>query len=173
MATKSPDSYRVRFVTSNKLSGWIDGSRLTKITARKNPIARRVVSVRSEDSRDLSERMVVRPPRYAHSKGPQRYAPIRYDITYETITPESAEYGDAADRGYEQKGLTADSAADMVRELRYAGATDASSSHWHRGIWYTAYGDQNYRDGSHTNRSFHIKAPEATQRAIAKAMGVK
>jgi len=141
-------------------------------TKRKNP-KRRVVRVRSHDHRDFSERMAVRKPKYAHQSGPQRYAPIRYDTTYEIITPESAEEGDVAERGYESKGNTAESVEDMVRTLLNEGATEASSSHWHRGIWYTAYGEQNYRTGDHENRSFHIRAPEAVERAIAKAMGVR
>lgn len=168
---------RVRILASS----WTEAS---KVLARKYPQAvsrrilktnpkRRVVRVRAEDHRDFSERMPVRKPRYAGQQGPQRYAKIRYDVTYEIITPESAEEGDVDERGYEHKGLTADSVTDMVRTLRNDGATEASSSHWHKGLWYTAYGDQDYRDGSTTNRSFHIRAPEAVQRLIARAMGVR
>lgn len=141
-------------------------------STKRNP-KRRVVRVSGEDHRDFSERMPMRKPRYAGQSGPQRYAKIRYDVTYEIITPESAEEGDVAERGYEHKGLTADSVTDMVRTLRNDGATEASSSHWHKGLWYTAYGEMDYRDGSTTNRSFHIRAPEAVQRLIARAMGVK
>lgn len=89
-------------------------------------------------------------------------------ITYEIITPESAENGEAAERGWENKdgvsmqpdefdlddGVTAVDLA--VKFLTKEFANEPSSSHFHNGVWYTAYGSQNYRDGSYTNRGYHL-----------------
>jgi len=84
-------------------------------------------------------------------------------ITYETVTPESAEHGDAAERGYVQSGgwlhkledvdMTRDGAAltfDLRGALRVMGCCEDSGS------WFTeADGRQDYRTGSETRYGLH------------------
>lgn len=103
-------------------------------------------------------------------------------ITYEIITPESAEIGDAEESGWENEegvdvspdewdiddGITVVDKA--VKFLREAGANQASSSHFHVGTWYTAYGEMDM-DGNTTNYSYHLEGflPEEEE-AIFKMM---
>jgi hypothetical protein len=114
----------------------------------------------------------------------------RITETFEIITPESAEQGDAEERGYvDEEGveIEPDDEDQTVAEAAIAflqdkGATEASASHHTPGaadsIWYTAY-DVNegtrdwYEKGHHENRSYHLKefTPEQTTE-IARGMGV-
>ena len=89
-------------------------------------------------------------------------------IAYEIITQESAEHGEADERGWEDEdgvsmqpdkfdledGLTAVDLA--VKFLTDKLAFELSSSTFYSGVWYTDYGSQNFRDGSYTNRAFHL-----------------
>lgn len=108
----------------------------------------------------------------------------RIAITFETITPESAEQGDAADRGWidedgvemtpdeydREEGITAVDKA--VKFLKYEGASEPSSSHFYEGVWYTAYEtDTDYSTGETTNKSYHLKGfTKAEQEAIFNKM---
>lgn len=108
-----------------------------------------------------------------HSRGGGRHPRIL--TTYETVTPESAEHGDVADRGWiddegesmapdsydRSEGLTAVDKA--VRFLKDNGAGEASSSYFHRGIWYSDYGSEDYRTGENEQRSYHLKGFTAAQ----------
>jgi hypothetical protein len=87
-------------------------------------------------------------------------------VSYEIITPESAEHGDADERGWEdedgastepdeydqQDGLTAVDIA--VRFLRECGPLEPSSSQFHSGIWYTNHGESD--NGTVTNKSYFL-----------------
>lgn len=93
----------------------------------------------------------------------------RIAITYETITPESAEQGDVDDRGWiDQDGEDMDETAEdfydgdvvkaTIKGLQDNGVSEPSSSHFHPGVWYTAYEyNRDYRTGAVENRSFHLK----------------
>lgn len=93
----------------------------------------------------------------------------RIAITYETVTPESAEQGDVDDRGWiDQDGEDMDETAEdfydgdvvkaTIKGLRDNGVSEPSSSHFHPGVWYTAYEyNRDYRTGAVENRSFHLK----------------
>jgi hypothetical protein len=77
--------------------------------------------------------------------------------TYEVITPESAEQGDAEERGFEYEDKEFDTLWDMAREIREAGATEPSSSGpMTSHDWYsTVDPDRNYKTGEETYYSFH------------------
>jgi hypothetical protein len=88
-------------------------------------------------------------------------------VYYQTITPESAEHGDFSDTGEHDvldcnpdKHDTADglTAVDLaVKELKKQ-YLEASSSNFHRGIWFTSIDpDQNYSTGEETYYTFHLK----------------
>lgn len=86
------------------------------------------------------------------------------------MTPESAEQGEVEECGYiddegvpieideydEENGITiADKAAQFLRD---EGATEASSTAFHPGIWYSqSDGSENYRTGAVETRSFHLR----------------
>lgn len=90
----------------------------------------------------------------------------RVRISYEVITEESAREGDAAERGWENEDgeLMIDDGEDRedlvdntVRFLQDNGAMDASSSHFHPGVWYTTSDpDTDMRTGETTYRSYHL-----------------
>jgi hypothetical protein len=41
--------------------------------------------------------------------------------------------------------------------LRNRGVMEASSSHFHPGVWYSSEGEQDMRTGANTTRSFHLE----------------
>jgi hypothetical protein len=86
---------------------------------------------------------------------------VRFHVTYETVTPESAEEGDAADRGYVHPNGGRDT-LDRVEDLNdYAfdlrGAVrQVSSSVWDCGRWFEAtWTDTNFHTGAETRYSLH------------------
>lgn len=105
-------------------------------------------------------------------------------ITYEIVTPESAEQGDAEERGWidedgvsmkpdkydTQDGITAVDKA--IKFLKDEGVTEASSSRFDKGTWYTNYEyDEDYSTGATESRSYHLKGfTEAEERAIFNAI---
>ena len=101
---------------------------------------------------------------------PPKEGSKRIAITYEIITPESAEAGDAEDRGWideegvdvtpdtydMDEGVTA--VVKAVEFLQNEGAFDASSSFFHEGVWYTAYAvNQDFTTNNTENRSYHLR----------------
>lgn len=80
--------------------------------------------------------------------------PMRFSQTYELITDESAEHGEAEERGFDWQDSPY-SFEELVNLLRreYRGA-EPSDSH---GVprWITRYGDRDFRDGTFTHHSLH------------------
>jgi len=66
----------------------------------------------------------------------------------------------------------AESAVDMaVQHLKDAGVQHASSSHFHRGMWYSTEPEQDIHTGVHRERSYHPTGFSHTEeREIAKRM---
>lgn len=92
----------------------------------------------------------------------------RVRITFHAITPESAENSDWSDSGWiDEEGVSMEpdaydiedgvTAVDKaIKSICGEGATEASSSDFHAGIWYSETdGNQNYRTGETTFREFH------------------
>jgi hypothetical protein len=88
-------------------------------------------------------------------------------ISYSVVTPESAEHGEAAEQGWiNEEGVYCEpdpfergegqTRVDVA--LRYIPVfCEASSSHFHKGVWYTeSDGDTDYRTGAVTTRAFHL-----------------
>ena len=74
--------------------------------------------------------------------------------SYEIITPESAEAGEAEEQGWEDEDGTEYTVAEAIRLLRH---TEPSSSRFHHGVWYSdADGDTDYRTGAVTRYSYHL-----------------
>lgn len=90
----------------------------------------------------------------------------RIKVTYEVITPESAEDGDVAERGWDDEEGTPHTLREAVKLMR---GCEPSSSEFHVGVWYTAEGDTDYRTGAERRQSFHLvneEWPEVMQRAV-------
>lgn len=88
----------------------------------------------------------------------------RIKTTFTLYTPESIEQGDAAEHGWideEGQEIEADPEFDetvvgeAVRFLRDVGIVEASSSHFHKGVWYSG-GDSDFDTGEIEQRSYHL-----------------
>jgi hypothetical protein len=112
------------------------------------------------------------------SKAPQN---LIVKTTYEIITPESSEAGDAEERGWiDEEGETFESVEDVVRFLQDNGANEPSSSSFNPGVWYTHYGDYDYSTrqmerGEVENRSYHLYnfTPEQEEEVFNQMTGKK
>jgi hypothetical protein len=93
----------------------------------------------------------------------------RIRVSFSQFTPESAEQGDVSDSGWineegvemtpdefdQEEGLTAVDLA--IKYLQHEGVTEASSSGFHFGVWYsTDCNTIDYATGTAEERSFHL-----------------
>jgi hypothetical protein len=76
--------------------------------------------------------------------------------TYEIITEESAEDGEAAERGF---GDPIDDVG-VVEACVLLQGCEPSSSQFHTGIWYTMYGEMDMITGNYENISYHFNEAE-------------
>lgn len=75
-------------------------------------------------------------------------------VTYEIVTPESAEQGEANERGYAEHGCTL---REAVAYMCGEGGLEASDSEAGLARWLTAYNtDEDYATGAETSHSLHI-----------------
>lgn len=73
--------------------------------------------------------------------------------SYDIVTPESAEDGDAAERGWIDEDGTEYTFRELVELLE---GTEPSSGQFHEGLWYSRTLDQNPRDASYETRAYHL-----------------
>lgn len=78
---------------------------------------------------------------------------MRFDITYETVTPESAKHGEFADSGLYMENITLREAWDFLRWEGYCEASDSTVS---TARWLTFYEAQDYKKGDRVNYSLHF-----------------
>ena len=97
--------------------------------------------------------------------------PIKYDETFEIITPESAEHGDFEETGFYAEGCTIDTFANLIDMLANTEPSCYPLPHDGAGVWYTQYGEPDYRTGDTENRAYHPSG-ERAQRYFAKAWRV-
>ena len=74
--------------------------------------------------------------------------------TYEIISPESVEVGDVEDSGFGET-YELDTMYEVIRFLDDRGPFETDSN-FRPGLWYTNYGDQDFRTGSYENKSYHL-----------------
>jgi len=100
---------------------------------------------------------------------------------YEIWSEEDVEIGETDNKGDldnvsvepdefdKEEELTAvDKAIDYLKD---AGAVEASSSHFHPGVWYSAYGDSDFVTGERTNESYHLEGfSEEEEAAVFKGV---
>jgi hypothetical protein len=80
--------------------------------------------------------------------------PVFYAETYEIVTPESAEHGEADERGF-----THDPAMPLEADFRelvdMLQGTEPNCSEPQAATWWTVYDDQNPFTGGYESRSYH------------------
>lgn len=100
---------------------------------------------------------------------------LRFAITYETFTEESAEEGESADSGFLAEGLTFREAMDKLRYVGgYVEADSYSGSRPHRPRWFTFYNaEMNFAKGETTNYALHLpeSLSDASRMRIARLVG--
>jgi hypothetical protein len=96
-----------------------------------------------------------------------------FSITYDIVTPESAEDGDVADSGFLVEGVTFREAMDELRWYR-GGHVEADSYPVRNPRWFTFIAaSENYATGEVTSYSLHIPEhiTEASRQRIARLLG--
>ena len=99
-----------------------------------------------------------------------------FNITYETVTPESAEDGEAAESGFLVEDVTFREAMDELRWYRggYVEADSYAGGRPHNPRWFTFVGaDENYSTGAVTSYSLHLPdhITPASRMRIARLLG--
>lgn len=93
-------------------------------------------------------------------------------VTYEIVTPESSEYGDAEDRGFIDEGCSFRDAVMLIS----GHATEPSDSHVRYARWFTHHNYSNdFITGAEESRSIHIpdSVSAASRKRIAKLLGCR
>lgn len=96
-----------------------------------------------------------------------------FNITYDIVTPESAEAGCAADSGFLVEGVTFREAMEELRWYR-GGHVEADSYPVRNPRWFTFIAaSENYATGEVTSYSLHIppQITEASRQRIARLLG--
>ena len=98
---------------------------------------------------------------------------LGFDITFETITPESAENGDIEESGFLEEGLTL---RDAIEALRWDRGCYVESGSYPvtEPRWLTFYEtDYDYVTGAVTNKVLHLPThlTPSTRRRIARLVG--
>ena len=96
----------------------------------------------------------------------------RFSVTFETITPESAEDGEAEDRGFVVEAVSLREAVEALEGLGCHVEADCYPVTAPR--WFTAYSTrEDYGTGETENRSLHLpeSITESTRIRIARLLG--
>jgi hypothetical protein len=98
----------------------------------------------------------------------------KFNLTFETVTPESAEYGEADSLGFVDIGISLSDAANMIRNKGGFTFCEADSFPVTKPRWLTFYGiDSDMETGAVTSWSLHM--PESLSNAsrlrIARMFG--
>lgn len=82
---------------------------------------------------------------------------MKLKIYFQTISPESASHGDFSEQG-EHDEKTFENVLEAVEYLQNNGFCEASSSCFHKSIWYqTTDPEQNYKTGEETYYTAHLE----------------
>lgn len=102
----------------------------------------------------------------------------RFSVTYEIVTPESAEHGDVDERGFVEENATLRDAIQAVNETRTnrvdgVDCIETDSSPCIRPRWITIANGGEFETGAHESRSLHVPdtVTTASARRIARIMG--
>lgn len=104
---------------------------------------------------------------------------LTFNVTYEIVTPESAEHGDAEERGFILEGATfreAFCAAHETRTNRVDGIETIEADEWpiRAPRWFTVVNGTEFETGAHESRSLHLPdhVTTASRRRVARLFGL-
>ena len=104
----------------------------------------------------------------------------RFSVTFEIVTQESAEQGDAEERGFICEGASlrealADVNATRTNEVDGVECIETDSSPCCKPRWVTIVNGMEYRTGAQESRSLHIPdcVTDASARRIARLVGAR
>ena len=93
---------------------------------------------------------------------------MKFDVTFEIITEESASYGAAAESGFEGEDMAFRDAVELIR--RHGGYVEPSDSTVRVARWFVSIpSEMDYRTGEYRSLSIHI--PEAVTAASRVRIG--
>jgi hypothetical protein len=104
---------------------------------------------------------------------------VRFNVTFEIITEESAENGEAEENGFIDEGLTLREALDCVTATDSChceqSGIEASDSRISEARWFTVYNGADYLSGIYENRSLHIPdcVTASSRQRIARLLGIR
>lgn len=115
---------------------------------------------------------------YAEPEAPK--ARPLFNVTYEIVTPESAEQGDVDERGYAAQDTDFRTAIRMVQETRTnrvsgVECVEPSCSDIGSARWVTVQNGMEYETGAQESRSLHFpdQLTPATRKRICRLLGVR
>lgn len=101
-----------------------------------------------------------------------------FNVTYEIVTPESAEQGDAAESGFIAKGCTLREAIQYVRETRTnrvsgVECVECDESPVRDPRWITVSNGMEFETGAYESRSLHLPdtLTAASRCRVARLLG--
>lgn len=101
-----------------------------------------------------------------------------FSVTYEIVTPESVEHGEADEIGFIVQETDLRTAIDLVRETRTAhcgGITAIECNEYpvRNPNWITVYNGMEFQTGTHESRSLHFPSSitAASRRRVARYLG--
>jgi len=94
---------------------------------------------------------------------------IRYSVTYDVVTEESAEHGDFAESGFVVEPTTA-TFRELVEDIQNRGVYDVSHTMCESSgrISVTHHSDSDYRTGAETTEYTHIDTSVSVARRLLK-----
>lgn len=102
----------------------------------------------------------------------------RFSVTYEIVTLESSEHGDASERGFICQDVTLREAIAALFETRTSQvdgpmAIEPNDSVHSRARWITVYNGMEYLTGAHESRSLHFQGvtPASAARIVRLVRG--
>jgi len=99
---------------------------------------------------------------------------MKYSVTYEIITEESAEHGDAEERGFISEGVSLrDAIDDLMSVSADVSCIEANDSY--DPYWVTFCYAMHFATGDYENRSLHLprNLSLATRKRIVRLLGAK
>jgi len=108
-----------------------------------------------------------------------RTMPTLFNVTYEIITKESAEDGEAEEHGFICEAVSLRDAIGAVTSTESChceqSGVEANDSRVEHARWISVYNSMDWISGNYENRSLHIpeSVTPASRRRIARLLGVK
>lgn len=103
----------------------------------------------------------------------------KFDVTFEIVTPESAEDGDAEERGYVSRSVTLRQAVGDLHSTRTSAvdgvqSIEANESPVRSPRWITVFNGPEFETGANESRSLHIPpgVTDSSRLRIARLAGL-